>query len=57
MAVKEQALSGISGLPDNAFLEDAVIKLLFINKINRGLKDYEEGRVVSHEHIKNKFGR
>ena len=56
MTVKEQAISAISGLPDSASIEDAVHKLLFINKINQGLQDYEDGRVVSHEHIKKKFG-
>jgi len=43
-------------LPDSASIEEAVVKLLFINKINQGFKDVEEDRVVSNEQIKKKFG-
>lgn len=56
MTVKEQVLSAISSLPEDASLEDAMDKLLFLSKIDSGLKDIEEGRVFSHEEAKTKLG-
>ena len=55
MTVKEQALSAISMLPENASIDDALDKILFLKKIDQGLKDIEEGRFISHEELKKKF--
>jgi predicted transcriptional regulator len=49
MTQKELALQAIDRLPDSATLEDIMAELYFRQKVERGLKDLEEGRVVSHE--------
>ena len=56
MTVKEQAISAISALPEDASYDDAITKVLFLKSIDLGLKDIEEGNVVSHDEIKKKFG-
>jgi predicted transcriptional regulator len=55
MTVKEQALSAISMLPEDASIDDALDKILFLKKIDQGLKDIEEGRFITHEELKKKF--
>jgi predicted transcriptional regulator len=45
----------INQLPDEFSLDEFLEKLLFINKIEKGLKDSEEGRVTSHEEVKKRF--
>jgi predicted transcriptional regulator len=49
MTQKELALQAIDRLPDSATLEDIMAELYFRQKVERGLKDLEEGRVISHE--------
>ena len=53
--IKQQALDAINHLPDNAKCEDIMYTLYIIDGINKGLKDVEQGNVVSHEDIKKEF--
>jgi predicted transcriptional regulator len=55
MTVKEQALSAISMLPEDASIDDALDKILFLKKVDQGLKDIEDGRFITHEKLKKKF--
>lgn len=43
-------------LPDGASVEDAIERLLFLAKIERGKADTEAGRTVSHEEVKRRLG-
>lgn len=45
----------IKQLPDEFTLDEFLEKLIFINKIENGLKDSEEGRVTPHEDVKKRF--
>ena len=56
MTVKEQVMSAMSKLPENASFEDAMNNLLFLNKIEQGLDDVKNGRVFTTEQVKNKLG-
>ncbi len=51
----EQALDKVrtmlDTLPQDATLEDIQYHLYVIQKIERGLKDIEEGRVTPHEEV------
>ena len=55
MTVKEQVISALSTLPEDASLEDAMDKLLLLNKIQSGLDDVEAGRVYTTEQVKQKL--
>lgn len=54
--VKEEAGRLISCLPDDATWDDLMYEIYVCKKIGQGLKDVEEGRVVSHEEVKKRFG-
>ncbi|MDZ7773184.1 MAG: hypothetical protein U5K31_10680 [Balneolaceae bacterium] len=45
----------LEDLPEDAEWEDLMYKIYVRQSIEKGLKDSEEGRIVSHEEIKRKF--
>ncbi len=51
---KTEIVRAIQDLPDDATVEDAMERLYFLAKIERGLKQ-SEGETISHEEIKAKF--
>ncbi len=54
--VREEAKRLVEQLPDDATWEDLMYKIYVIQSIQAGLKDIEEGKVVSHEEVKRRFG-
>ncbi|MEA2691862.1 MAG: hypothetical protein QOJ16_1249 [Acidobacteriota bacterium] len=53
--VKEQARNVIDTLPEDATWDDLMYELYVRQKIATGLEAAEQGRVVSHEEVKQKF--
>ena len=53
---KEKALNAVAELPPEATLEDAMERLFFLLKVERGLEDLAAGRVVLHEAVRARFG-
>jgi predicted transcriptional regulator len=52
MATAKKAVSELlKKLPDNCSLEDVQYHLYVLQKVERGLKDTEEGRVYSQEEV------
>ena len=56
MTVKDLVVSAMNKLPENASFEDAMDKLLFLNKIEQGLDDVSNGRVLTTDQVKQKLG-
>ena len=54
---KREIIQAIQDLPDDATLEDAMEKLYFLAKIERGLAQSEAGETISHAEIKARFQR
>ncbi len=52
--VKTEIVRAIQELPDDATVEDAMERLYFLAKIERGLEQ-SEGETISHDEIKAKF--
>ena len=50
---KEEAIRIIQKLPDNSTIDEIMAELYFKQQIEQGLRDLEEGRVYSHEQVKN----
>lgn len=50
-SAKQDALEAIQRLPDNVNLEEIVYRLHVLSKIQQGMKDVEEGKVISHEEL------
>lgn len=52
MTVKEKAVELISRLPDNVTVEDIMDKLHFQLKVEKGLRELDEGRGIPHEQVR-----
>jgi len=51
-SAKQATLQLVERLNDDVSFEDIIYELYVLEKIRRGMKDAEEGRVVSHEEAK-----
>ncbi|MGH7710567.1 MAG: hypothetical protein ACREOG_04755 [Gemmatimonadaceae bacterium] len=56
-SVNERIIEALAQLPPAATIEDAMERLYFLAKVERGSADVAAGRVVSHEEIKQRYGR
>ena len=54
---KQRAIEALQNLPDTATLDDAIERLCFLAKIEEGLRQSEDGRLVSHDEVKKQFQR
>ena len=52
LSAKEMSLNLIKKLKDDITYEEIVYELYFLQKIENGMKDVENGRTVSHEEVK-----
>ena len=52
--VKSAIFRAIQDLPDDATVEDAIERLYFLAKVERGLEQ-SDGETISHEEIKARF--
>ncbi len=51
-SAKNQALEVIRKLPDKATWDDIMYEMYVREKIARGIKAADEGRIISHEEVK-----
>ncbi len=54
---KQEVSDLLSRLPDDCTLEDVQYHLYVLQKIERGLKDVEEGRVYTQEEVEKKMSK
>lgn len=57
MTIKEKVLQAVQNLPDDAAIEDAMERLLFMAKIERGLQQADEGQTISHDEVKERAAK
>ena len=57
MTNKQKVLQAVQGLPENASYEDAMERLLFMAKVERGLQQADAGKTISHSKVKEKMRR
>lgn len=55
MTNKQKLLAAVKKLPANASYEDAMERLVFLAKIESGIKDADAGRTISHAKMKRKM--
>ena len=53
--LKQKKMETVEHLPDDATVEDAMERLYFLAKIERGLEQSEAGLGMSHEDVKKRF--
>ena len=56
-AVKEEVRRLLERLPDDVSFEDVQYHLYVLQQIERGVRDVEEGRVVSQEEMERRMAR
>ena len=57
MTAKEQAVSIITKLPDEATAEDIVAELSFRLTVETGLRQLDAGEGIEHEEVKKRLAR
>ncbi|GIV04406.1 MAG: hypothetical protein KatS3mg015_3236 [Fimbriimonadales bacterium] len=57
LSAKQATLRLLERLADDVTFEDIIYELYVLEKIQRGMKDAEEGRVVSHEEARQRLSR
>ena len=57
METKEQILKAIEALPDDATIEDALERLYLLYKIERGLKQADNGALVTQEEARQRMAK
>ena len=53
--IKQQVLDALTKLPPEASFDDAMERIYFLSKIQRGLDQIERGEVLSHEEVKRRL--
>lgn len=52
MLTKDKVSKSINNLPDSFTIDELIDQLIFIEKVEEGIKQSETGKVVSNEDIK-----
>ncbi len=52
---KKRVLKAVRDLPDDATIEDAMERLYLLRKIERGLKEVEEGKAIPQAQARQQF--
>ncbi len=55
VTAKDTIRQMLEELPDDATFEDIEYRIYVRRKVEQGLKDLEEGRVLSHEEVVKRF--
>ena len=57
MLLKSSVIHSVENLPDSFSIDKLIERLLFIESVEKGLKDSKEGKVFSEEEAKKKLKR
>jgi predicted transcriptional regulator len=52
MITKDKLRQSIENLPDSFTIDELIDQLIFIEKVEEGLKQSEEGKVISNDDVK-----
>jgi len=57
MTSKDKVIQAVQNLPDDASIEDAMERLFFLAKIERGLQQADAGLTIPHAQIKERMAK
>ena len=57
MGTKQQILKAIEDLPEDAAVEDALDRLYFLYKVERGIRQADRGELISQEEVRERMAR
>ena len=55
MTTKQKVIRAVQTLPQNASFEDAMERLFFLAKIEKGLQQADSGQTIAHKEVKQKM--
>lgn len=55
MTDKQRIVQAVQQLPDDATVEDAIERLCFIAKVQKGLKELDGGQGISHDEARRRI--
>lgn len=56
VAGKRHILDALASLPDDASIEEAIERLCFLAKIEKGLTQLDAGQALDHDEVKRRIG-
>jgi len=57
MTTKEKMLEAVQDLPEDSSIEDAMERLLFLAKVEKGILQADAGRTIPHEQVKERAAK
>jgi hypothetical protein len=57
MTTKEKVIDVVEDLPDDASIEDAMGRLLFLAKVERGIRQADDGQTLSHSQVRERMAK
>ena len=57
MTTKEKVIDVVEDLPDDASIEDAMERLLFLAKVERGIQQADAGKTIPHAQVRERMAR
>ncbi|OGS27366.1 MAG: hypothetical protein A3J82_03405 [Elusimicrobia bacterium RIFOXYA2_FULL_69_6] len=57
MTTKQKVIKAVQSLPANASYEDVMERLLFLAKVEKGLRLADAGQTIAHDKVKQKMKR
>jgi len=53
---RDKILEALQDLPDDATVDDAIERLIFLARIDAGLAELDAGKGIPHEEVKRRLG-
>ena len=57
MTTKEEVIDVVADLPDDASIEDAMERLLFLAKVERGIQQADAGQTIPHAQVRERMAK
>ncbi len=57
MTAKEIIIQAVESLPDETTFEEAMERLLFLAKVERGIQQADAGETISHTEVKERLSK
>jgi hypothetical protein len=53
--MKQKVLKAVETLPEDASFAEAMVRLLFLAKVEKGIQQVDGGQTIPHEQVKQKM--
>ena len=57
MTTKEKVIDAVEHLPEDASIEDAMERLLFLAKVERGIRQADAGQTIPHSQVRERMAK